>query len=82
MKNYSIKQHFTIPYNPRGNSIIERSHHTLVNQLRILKYMNITDAIKTIPNAFYSTVSTATGYSPMQLAFGRAKFNISKTENL
>ena len=82
LTEYNITHNKTIPYNPQGNSIIERSHSTLINSLRQLKNENIDQALHRITYAYNAIVSTSTGFSPMQLAFGRSCFPPSEPENI
>ncbi|KRH93192.1 putative transposable element [Pseudoloma neurophilia] len=63
---YQIKQHLCIPFNPRGNSILERSHATILDSLRCLGQTSMRIATKIIDNAHNATFSTALGISPIQ----------------
>ncbi|KAG0435140.1 Intracisternal A-particle Pol-related polyprotein [Dictyocoela muelleri] len=82
LSDYNIRPKLTIPYNPRGNGIIIRSHKTLIEQLRHLKNIEIKRALQLISNAYNSTYSNVLKCSPLQLAFGRHKISLSKTEDL
>ena len=69
-----IKQGFTIPYHPRGNSVLERAHRTLKTVLAILSQ----EHPNTWPNHIHETekalneaVHTSLGTSPFFAFYGR-----------
>lgn len=79
---YQIKQHLCIPFNPRGNSILKRSHSNILDGLRSLSHAKMKYGILIIDSAHNATVSTATGASPIQLEFGRKKFLTAPIEDI
>ena len=70
---YNIKQSMTTPYNPHGNSICERFHHTLLGLIQSLPkeqtscqplhFLSLVFAYNAIPHSM-------TGYQPYELMFG------------
>ncbi|KRH91819.1 putative LTR transposable element [Pseudoloma neurophilia] len=52
---YKIKHQRCLPYNPRGNAILERAHSTILNGLRILRSTPIKVALKLITSAHNAT---------------------------
>ena len=69
-----IKQGFTIPYHPRGNSVLERAHRTLKTVLAILSQEHPNawpDHIHETEKALNEAVHTSLGTSPFFAFFGR-----------
>ena len=80
LKSYGIKAKPTTVKNPRANAMIEQIHLTMGDMLRTQEltlderdtWLDENQTIlQSIAWAYQSTVSTTTGYSPGQLAFGR-----------
>ena len=70
----NIKQGFTIPYHPRGNSVLERAHRTLKTILAILSQEHPNtwpDHIHETEKAMNEAVHTSLGTSPFFAFFGR-----------
>ena len=69
-----IKQGFTIPYHPRGNSVLERAHRTLKTVLAILSQEHPNtwpDHIHETEKALNEAVHASLGTSPFFAFFGR-----------
>lgn len=73
-KKAGIKQGYTLPYHPRGNSVLERAHRTLKTVLAILSQ----DHPNNWPNHIHETakglneaVHTSLGTSPFFAFYGR-----------
>ena len=69
-----IKQGFTIPYHPRGNSVLERAHRTLKTVLAILSQEHPNtwpEHINETEKAMNEAVHTSLGTSPFFAFFGR-----------
>ncbi|ORD99192.1 TF211 [Hepatospora eriocheir] len=82
LSSYDITHLRTLVYNPRGNSIIERSHSEGLNCLRCSNEPNITKAIAKVNDAHNSLYHTALKCTPMQLAFDKCKFNPDVIEDI
>ncbi len=82
LEDFNIQHHKTLPYNPRGNSVIERSHQEVIQGLRCVLIKDIDLKIQAINDAHNSTYHTVLKCSPMQLAFGRGKYYFKKIENI
>ncbi|KAG0441657.1 Pro-Pol polyprotein [Dictyocoela muelleri] len=71
MKSKGIKQIFTTPYNPTGNSISERINQIITKILRIYKGWNLEQIKIIIENRINKIVNTSFGNSPEEIL----KFN-------
>ncbi len=58
LKEFNITHQKVLPYNPQGNSVIERSHATLTASLRALHNMNLKDEVKRLCLTYHSTHPT------------------------
>ena len=69
-----VKQGFTIPYHPRGNSVLERAHRTLKTVLAILSQEHPNtwpDHVHEAEKAMNEAVHTSLGTSPFFAFYGR-----------
>jgi transposase InsO family protein len=73
-KTYRVKRICTTRFNPRSNGFVENHNNTMKNQLYHYANVKHTDwdqYLHTIEQAYNTTVSVATGYTPFYAMFGR-----------
>ncbi len=73
-KKFNIDHRMTLPYNPTGNSIVERIHRDLGVRLRLQRGHNIGHAIKKAAFIQNSTFNQSIGTTPFALVFGMNSF--------
>ena len=69
-----LKKIRTTPYHPQINGQVERMNQTIINMLKRLPEQyksNWRNHVNKLVHAYNSTKSSATGYSPYYLLFGR-----------
>ncbi|KAG0435152.1 hypothetical protein DMUE_4855 [Dictyocoela muelleri] len=67
MKSYKLKQIYTTPYNPTGNSISERINQIITKILRIYKGWSLDQIKIIIENRINKIVNTSFGKSPAEI---------------
>lgn len=73
-KQYRVKRICTTRFNPRSNGFVENHNATMKNQLYHYANAKHTDwdvYLHTVEQAYNTTVSAATGYTPFYAMFGR-----------
>ncbi|KAG0420285.1 hypothetical protein EQH57_0210, partial [Dictyocoela roeselum] len=74
LTKFKIKHVKTAPYNPTGNSIVERINKEVGNVLRISREKTIEELKRNIWIRLNCTVNKSTGYAPYELYYGKSIF--------
>ncbi|KAG0437016.1 Gag-Pro-Pol polyprotein [Dictyocoela muelleri] len=83
LKTYEIKHIKTAPYNPTGNSIVERMNQELGIILRVVRGKNVREIYKGIEMRINSTINMTTGYPPKEIFLSTSIFkNFDKKINV
>ena len=71
LQSRKIKHITTLPYNPRGNSKLERMHRELNSGLRIYQHLEVYKALAIIAEGQRKIFHSALGTEPAVFVFGR-----------
>ncbi|KAG0424369.1 Endogenous retrovirus group K member 11 Pol protein [Dictyocoela muelleri] len=74
LAKYGIEHITSAPYNPTGNSLVERSNKEIGIVLRLSKEKSLSELKRSIWRRLNCTVNTTTEYSPYEIYFEKAIF--------